>query len=144
VEPDPSERRTPGSTRRWAGRPKGPEAIRRDRKGTGKEARDHLEEKTMTTSTTAESDNQARAAVSTNAASTAIDGADRSRSAFRREAVLVAALVALVSAVALFGIAFPGLLAPAVAIAVLAAIVALDWLLPSGELRQASARFWKH
>ena len=56
---------------------------------------------------------------------------------------LATALVALVAAVALFGLAFPGLLAPAVAIAVLAAIIALDWLLPSGELRQVSARFWK-
>jgi hypothetical protein len=54
---------------------------------------------------------------------------------------LATALVALVAAVALFGLAFPQLLAPAVAIAVLAAIVALDWLLPSGELRQVSARF---
>ena len=97
----------------------------------------------MTPSTTAETDNQAKAATSPTAASTAIDDADRSRSASRREAVLVTALVALVAAVALFGLAFPGLLAPAVAIAVLAAIVALDWLLPSGELRQASARLWK-
>ena len=103
----------------------------------------------MTTSTTAVTDNQARAAAlptaaSTAIASTAIESADRSQSASRREAVLVTALVALVAAVALFGLAFPGLLAPAVAIAVLAAIVALDWVLPSGELRQASARFWKH
>jgi fatty acid desaturase len=96
----------------------------------------------MTTSTTAETDNQARATTS-HAAPTAIDDADRVRSASRREAVLVAALVGLVAAVALFGLVFPALLAPAVAIAVLAAIVALDWLLPSGELRQASARFWK-
>jgi len=97
----------------------------------------------MTPSTTAETDNQAKAATSPTAASTATDDADRSRSASRREAVLVTALVALVAAVALFGLAFPGLLAPAVAIAVLAAIVALEWLLPSGELRQASARLWK-
>ena len=96
----------------------------------------------MTTSTTAETDNQDTATTS-HAAPTAIDDADRVRSASRREAVLVAALVALVAAVALFGLVFPALLAPAVAIAVLAAIVALDWLLPSGELRQASARFWK-
>ena len=91
----------------------------------------------MTTSTTAENDNQA---TSTTAASTAIESADRERSESRREAVLVKALVALVAAVALFGLAFPGLLAPAVAIAVLAAIVALDWLLPSGELRSCPTR----
>jgi fatty acid desaturase len=96
----------------------------------------------MTTSTTAETDNQATA-TSPTTAPTATDFPDRSRSEHRREAVLATALVALVAAVALFGLAFPGLLAPAVAIAVLAAIVALDWLLPSGELRQLSARFWK-
>jgi len=83
-------------------------------------------------------------ATSSMTASTAIDSADLSRSASRREAVLLTALVALVAAVALFGLAFPALLAPAVAIAVLAAIVALDWLLPSGELRQVSARLRKH
>ncbi len=94
----------------------------------------------MTTSTTAENDNHAGAAT---VASTAVESADRERSASRRETVLATALVALVAAVALFGLAFPQLLAPAVAIAVLAAIVALDWLLPSGELRQVSARFWK-
>jgi Flp pilus assembly protein TadB len=54
----------------------------------------------------------------------------------RRETILLMGLVGLVVAVVLFGLAFPGLLAPAVAIAVLAAIVALDWVLPSGELRQ--------
>ena len=97
----------------------------------------------MTTSTTAETDNRARAATSPAAASTATESADHERFASRREAVLLTALLALVAAVALFGLAFPGLLAPAVAIAVLAAIVALDWLLPSGELRQVSARFWK-
>ena len=97
----------------------------------------------MTTSTTSVTDNQARPAASPTPASTAIGDADRLRSASRREAVLATALVALVAAVALFGLAFPGLLAPAVAIAVLAAIVALDWVLPSGELRQASTRFWK-
>ena len=70
----------------------------------------------MTTSTTAETDNEARTATSPTASSTAIDDADRSWSASRREAVLVTALVALVAAVALFGLAFPGLLAPAVAI----------------------------
>jgi len=96
----------------------------------------------MTTSTTAETDNPATAISPT--ASTVTDSPDRSRSEHRREVVLATALVALVAAVALFGLAFPGLLAPAVAIAVLAAIIALDWLLPSGELRQLSARFRKH
>jgi hypothetical protein len=76
------------------------------------------------------------------AAPTVLDAVDGQR-ASRREAVLVATLVALVAAVALFGLAFPELLAPAVGIAVLAIIVALDWLLPSGEPRQVSARFWR-
>ena len=97
----------------------------------------------MTTSTIAEHDSQAGAATSPTVAPTAMEPADRERSESRREGVLATALVALVAAVALFGLAFPGRLAPAVAIAVLAAIVALDWLLPSGELRQVSARFRK-
>ena len=67
------------------------------------------------------------------------DSMDRERSP-RRETILLMALVGLAVAVVLFGLAFPELLAPAVAVAVLAAIVALDWVLPSGELRQ----FWGH
>jgi hypothetical protein len=51
-------------------------------------------------------------------------------------------LVGLAVAVVLFGLVFPELLAPAVAVAVLAAIVALDWVLPSGELRQMTGHHW--
>jgi hypothetical protein len=65
---------------------------------------------------------------------TAHDSADRDRSS-RREAIVLMALVGLAGAVVLVGLAFPGLLAPAAAVAVLAAIVALEWGLPSGELR---------
>ena len=72
----------------------------------------------------------------------AIESTDSKRTTFRRFGVLATALVALVAAVALFGLAFPQLLAPAVAIAVLAVIVALDWLLPSGELRQTPGIHW--
>jgi hypothetical protein len=59
-----------------------------------------------------------------------------------RETILLVGLLGLAVAVVLFGLVFPELLAPAVAIAVLAAIVALDWVLPSGELRQMSGRHW--
>jgi Flp pilus assembly protein TadB len=76
---------------------------------------------------------------STPAAPTATDSTDRERSP-RREKTLLMALVGLAVAVVLFGLAFPELLAPAVAVAVLAAIVALDWVLPSGELRRISGR----
>ena len=96
----------------------------------------------MTTSTTVDPDDQATEATSATATPTAIDPADRERLASRREAVLAAALVVLIAAVVLFGLAFPGLLAPAVAIAVLAVIIALDWVLPSGELHQATKGFW--
>jgi len=65
------------------------------------------------------------------------DSMDREESP-RRETILLMALVGLAVAVVLFGLAFPKLLAAAVAVAVLAAIVALDWVLPSGELRQFS------
>ena len=60
----------------------------------------------------------------------------------RRETILLVGLVGLAVAVVLFGLVFPELLAPAVAVAVLAAIVALDWVLPSGELRQMSGHHW--
>jgi protein-S-isoprenylcysteine O-methyltransferase Ste14 len=73
---------------------------------------------------------------SASAATSAIDSVGRERPSSRREAVLATALVGLVAAVVLFGLTFPELLAPAVAIAVLAVIVALDLILPSGELRQ--------
>ena len=69
------------------------------------------------------------------------DSVDREQSP-RRETILLMALVGLGVAVVLFGLAFPELLAPAVAVAVLAAIIALDWVLPSGELRQFSGRLW--
>jgi len=113
-------------------------------KAPGQEAPDHPEEETMTLSTIAVTVDPTRAATSPVAACTAGEPVDRRRFTARREAVLLAALVALVVAVAVFGLVFPELLAPAVAVAVLAAIVALDWLLPSGELRQMSARFRKH
>jgi Flp pilus assembly protein TadB len=73
------------------------------------------------------------------ATSTATDSTDREPSP-HRETILLIALVGLAVAVVLFGLAFPELLAPAVAVAVLAAIVALDWVLPSGELRRISGR----
>jgi hypothetical protein len=73
-------------------------------------------------------------------ASTPVDSAGRGRRSLRREAVLLIALACLVAAVALFGLAFPELLAAAIAVAVLAVIVGLDWLLPSGELRSMSGR----
>jgi uncharacterized membrane protein len=66
---------------------------------------------------------------------TAADSTNRERSSSRREAILLVALLGLAVAVVLVGLAFPELLAPAAAVAVLVAIVALDCVLPSGELR---------
>jgi hypothetical protein len=96
----------------------------------------------MITSTTRTPDGVATKTTSISAAPSANDSVDRERPSSRREAVLATALVGLVAAVVLFGLAFPELLAPAVAIAVLAAIVALDLLLPSGELRQMTGNHW--
>jgi hypothetical protein len=90
----------------------------------------------MTTSANRTPDGVSTETTSASAAPSAIDSVDRERPSSRREAVLATALVGLVAAVVLFGLVFPELLAPAVAIAVLAAIVALDLVLPSGELRQ--------
>lgn len=94
----------------------------------------------MITSTTRTPDGVATKTTSISAAPSANDSVDRERPSSRREAVLATALVGLVAAVVLFGLAFPELLAPAVAIAVLAAIVALDLVLPSGELRQITRK----
>ena len=90
----------------------------------------------MTTSANRTPDGVSTETTSASAAPSAIDSVDRERPSSRREAVLATALVGLVAAVVLFGLVFPELLAPAVAIAVLAVIVALDLVLPSGELRQ--------
>ena len=95
----------------------------------------------MNSSTTVDPDDQARDTRSATAAPTAVDSADRKRLASRRDAVLAAAILVLIAAVVLFGLVFPQLLAPAVGIAVLAVIIALDWVLPSGELRQVSKGF---
>ena len=103
---------------------------------------DTYEENPMTTSATRTPDGVATKTTSASAAPSATDSVDRERPSSRREAVLATALVGLVAAVVLFGLAFPELLAPAVAIAVLAAIVALDSFLPSGELRQMREKHW--
>ena len=96
----------------------------------------------MNTSPIVDPDDRTKDASPTTAAPTAIDPADRTQLASRRETVLAAAIVVLIAAVVVFGLVFPQLLAPAVGIAVLAVIIALDWLLPTGELRQASKRSW--
>ena len=96
----------------------------------------------MTTSATRTADGVTSKTTFASAAPSADDSVDRERASSRREAVLATALVGLIVAVVLFGLAFPELLAPAVAIAVLAVIVALDSLLPSGELRQMPRNHW--
>jgi hypothetical protein len=68
-----------------------------------------------------------------------VESVDDARSS-RRETVLLLVLVGLVVAVALFGVAFPDLVAAAIAIGVLAVVVAFDYLLPSGELRSMAER----
>jgi hypothetical protein len=96
----------------------------------------------MTTSATRTFDGVATETTSASAAPGAIDSADRQRPSSRPEAILAMVLVGLVAAVVLFGLALPEMLALAVGIAVLAAIVALDSLLPSGELRQMPGNHW--
>src|SRR5512132_1988459 len=96
----------------------------------------------MSTSDTRTPDGVSTKATSAGAAPSVIYSVDRGRPSSRREAVLATALVGLVAAVVLFGLAFPELLAPAVGIAVLAAIVALDSFLPSGVLRQKARKHW--
>jgi len=95
----------------------------------------------MNTSPIVDPDDRTKDTSPATATPTAIDPAGGTQPASRREAVLAAAIVVLIAAVVVFGLVFPQLLAPAVGIAVLAVIVALDWLLPSGELRQVSKKF---
>jgi hypothetical protein len=94
----------------------------------------------MTTSTPAAHERHTATgeAAPTTAAAATSGLTDSKRPFMSREAVLATALVALVAAVVLFGIVFPALLAPAVAIAVLAAIVALEAVLPCGQLRRTT------
>ena len=96
----------------------------------------------MTTSIDVEAGNPVSRMTSTAAESTVVGLVHRKRTTSRSVGVSATALVALVAAVVLFGLAFPQLLAPAIAIAVLAAIVALDLLLPSRDLRQAPGIHW--
>ena len=96
----------------------------------------------MNTPTTVDPADRMRDASPATTTPTAIDPADRQQLASRREAVLAVAIVVLIAAVVVFGLVFPQLLAPAVGIAVLAVIIALDWLRPSGELRRASKKSW--
>jgi hypothetical protein len=112
---------------------------------TGDLAPDRLKEMFMATSTASMPDARVDDEDPTPAteAPSAVDSPEGERASSRREALLVAAVVALAAAVVLFGLVFPELLAPAVGIAVLAIIVALEWLLPSGELRPASAKSWR-
>lgn len=108
----------------------------------GRRPEPSLQGESVTTSATRTPDVVATNTTSASAAPSAIESVDRERPSSHRESVLATALVGLVAAVVLFGLAFPELLAPAVAIAVLAAIVALDTLLPSGELRQMRENHW--
>jgi hypothetical protein len=54
----------------------------------------------------------------------------------------VASLVVLVAAVAVVGIAFPGMLGAAIVIAIVAAIVVLELLVPRREMQQPPETYW--
>jgi hypothetical protein len=76
------------------------------------------------------------------AAPSGVGSADPQRLSSRRRAVVVTSLVALGAAVAVVGIVFPGLLGAAIVIAVVAAIVVLDLLLPPRDAPQPLETFW--
>ena len=97
----------------------------------------------MTTSDTRTFDGVATKTTSASAAPGAVEPVDGERSSSRREALLATALVGLIAAVVLFGIAFPELLAPAVAIAVLASILLTmtnfgNWIKSTGGFLEAA------
>ena len=97
----------------------------------------------MSATTTIEPDAPATPTASAIAKHTATDSADSARLSPRRKTVLATSLVALIASIAaLVGIVFPRMLAAAVAIAVVAVVVALDWLLSPRELQQPPLGYW--
>jgi hypothetical protein len=68
------------------------------------------------------------------------DAQDGKRPFMSAEGMSATVLVALVALVVLIGVALPALLVPAVALAVLASIFALEVLLPTGQLRLTTRR----
>jgi hypothetical protein len=97
----------------------------------------------MTATTAIEPGAQAPATASTIAGQTGTDSADNERLSPRRKTVVATTLVALIAALAaLVGIVFPGMLAAAVAIAVVAVLVTLDQLLSPRDLQQPPRGYW--
>jgi hypothetical protein len=95
----------------------------------------------MSATTTIEPEAQPTASAVAEHAGT--DSADSERPSPRGKNVLAASLVALTAAIgALVGIVFPGMLAAAVAIAVVAVLVALDWLFNPRDRQQAPVGYW--
>jgi Flp pilus assembly protein TadB len=132
---------TPGSTSTSGDRRIVAVALPGERKeAPGSPPRNLSQENNVTTSIPVERNGEEIPSMSA-VAPAATESTDGRRSP-RRETILLVGLVGLAVAVVLFGLVFPELLAPAVAVAVLAAIVALDWVLPSGELRQMTGHHW--
>jgi hypothetical protein len=95
----------------------------------------------MTAITTIEPDDWATKTTSAIAASAGTDFADGERISPRGKTVLARSLVALIAAVAaLVGMVFPGMLAAAIAIGLVAIIVVLDLLLSPRE--RAPEGYW--
>jgi hypothetical protein len=94
------------------------------------------------TSSTVEPDDDSTMKTTSAAAPAGSDPADRPRVSSRRKAAVVTSLLALVAVVALVGIVFPAMLGAAVAIAVAAAIVVLELILPPREGHQLPESYW--
>ncbi len=96
----------------------------------------------MTTSTTSKPDGSATASTSVTHASIAIDSAARERPSFRRKAVFVTSLVALIAGVAVVGVMFPEMLGAAIVIAVFGVLFALERVFRPREQQRDPETFW--
>jgi Flp pilus assembly protein TadB len=97
----------------------------------------------MTSPTTVKPEARATESTSTIAEPHGIESDGSGRQSPRRKTVVAASLVAVIAVIAaLVGMVFPEMLAAAVATAVVALIVVLDWVLGSREPQQAPLGYW--
>jgi fatty acid desaturase len=96
----------------------------------------------MTTSITSKPDGSATEATFATPVPIDIDSADRERRSSRRKAVFVTSLVALIAAVAVVGLIFPGMLGAAIAIAVFGVLFALELVFRPREQQRDPETFW--
>jgi hypothetical protein len=97
---------------------------------------------TFTTSTASTPDGSATETTFATPAPIGIGSAERERPSSRRKAAFVTCLVALIAAVAVVGIIFPGMLGAAIVIAVFGVLFALELVFRPREQQRDPETFW--